>query len=74
MALEVVVTTPAINKLEVYRGLGVREVWIFRENAFELFTLRRPMRTDIHQRPAFVRVPEGDNRPLFEGNILTWFD
>ena len=40
VALEVVVTTPAINKLEVYRGLGVREVWIFRENAFELFTLR----------------------------------
>ena len=40
IALEVVVTAPAIDKLEVYRGLGVREVWMFRNGAFQLFCLR----------------------------------
>jgi len=39
IALEVVVTSPAIEKLEVYRGLGVREVWFFEQNAFRLFAL-----------------------------------
>ena len=46
IALEVVVTAPAIDKLEVYRGLGVREVWMFRHQAFHLFAL-----TDDHYEP-----------------------
>lgn len=40
VALEVVKTHGSIDKLEVYRGLGVREVWVFEEGAFQLFTLR----------------------------------
>lgn len=40
IALEVVVTRGAIDKLDVYRGLGVREVWVFEDGAFRLFTLR----------------------------------
>jgi hypothetical protein len=34
------VTAPAIDKLEVYRGLGVREVWFFENGRFRLFALR----------------------------------
>ena len=40
IALEIVVTAPAIDKLEVYRGLSVREIWVFRQGAFQVFTLR----------------------------------
>jgi len=40
IALEVVVRAPLIDKLEVYRGLGVREIWMFRQGQFQLFTLR----------------------------------
>src|SRR5688572_22462066 len=40
VALEVVVTVPSIDKLEVYRGLGVREVWVYRRGAFQVFALR----------------------------------
>ena len=40
VAIEVVVTNPSLDKLEVYRGLGVREVWVFRDAHFELFGLR----------------------------------
>jgi len=40
IALEIVVTTGGIDKLEVYRGLGVPEVWIFKDGRFMLFGLQ----------------------------------
>jgi Uma2 family endonuclease len=40
IALEVVVTRGSVDKLEVYRGLGVREVWVFEDAAFSIFALR----------------------------------
>lgn len=39
IALEVVVTRGAIDKLDVYRGLGVREVWVYEKGAFTVFVL-----------------------------------
>jgi Uma2 family endonuclease len=41
IALEVIVSRGPIDKLEVYRGLGVREVWVFEAGKFQLFALRR---------------------------------
>ena len=34
-----VVTSGGVDKLVVYEGLGVREVWIFEDGAFRLFEL-----------------------------------
>ena len=39
LAIEVVVTHGGIDKLEVYRGLGVREVWRWCEGAIAVFVL-----------------------------------
>jgi len=39
IALEVVISSGGINKLEVYRGLGVREVWFWYEGRFHLYAL-----------------------------------
>jgi Uma2 family endonuclease len=39
IALEIVVTSGGINKLAVYLGLGVREVWFWKDERFELYTL-----------------------------------
>jgi Uma2 family endonuclease len=39
IAIEVVVSHGSIDKLEVYRGLGVRELWVFEACTFTLFTL-----------------------------------
>lgn len=41
LALEVVWTRWEVDKLEVYRGLGVREVWVWREGLIEVNVLRR---------------------------------
>ena len=39
IALEIVITSGGINKLAVTRGLGVKEVWIFREGRFQIYAL-----------------------------------
>ena len=39
IVLEVIHTKPILDKLEVYRGFGVREVWLFQDDAFELYRL-----------------------------------
>jgi Uma2 family endonuclease len=39
IAIEVVVTRGAIDKLRIYRGLGVREVWFWEDDAFHLHAL-----------------------------------
>ena len=39
LAIEVVWTSGGIDKLEVYRGLGVREVWFWRKGAIEVSEL-----------------------------------
>lgn len=40
LAIEVVVTSGGLDKLEVYGRLGVREVWFFKNNQFEIHHLR----------------------------------
>jgi hypothetical protein len=42
IAIEVIVANPLLDKLEVYRGLDIREVWVYqhRLTAFEVFALR----------------------------------
>lgn len=40
IALEVVISSGGINKLEVYRGLGVREVWFWYQGQFHLYALK----------------------------------
>jgi Uma2 family endonuclease len=39
IVLEVILTNPLLDKLRVYAGLGVPEVWLFRDSAFELYRL-----------------------------------
>lgn len=40
IAIEVIVTHGLLDKLEVYRGLGIREVWMFENGVFTIVTLR----------------------------------
>ncbi|HEU5074513.1 MAG TPA: Uma2 family endonuclease [Polyangiaceae bacterium] len=56
VALEVIVSTPLLDKLEVYRGLGVREVWLFRGETFELVTLRHDQYEPIERSQVFPEV------------------
>ena len=39
IALEVILTSPLLDKLEVYAGMGIAEVWVFRDGAFVIHAL-----------------------------------
>lgn len=39
IVLEVIHTKPILDKLEVYRGFAVPEVWLYQDGAFELYLL-----------------------------------
>ncbi|HKO52175.1 MAG TPA: Uma2 family endonuclease [Polyangiaceae bacterium] len=56
-ALEVVATRGSLDKLEVYRGLGIREVWVFEAGVFRILTLRSGHYEAI---PASEVLPEPD--------------
>ena len=57
VALEVIHTKPLLDKLEVYRGLGVQEIWVFREGRFSILALRGERYESIL---ASVTFPEVD--------------
>jgi Uma2 family endonuclease len=40
LAIEVVLTSGGINRLEVYRRLGIQEVWFWQNDRFSLYHLR----------------------------------
>lgn len=40
IAIEVIVTHGLLDKLDVYRGLGIREVWMFESGVFTVVALR----------------------------------
>lgn len=54
LAIEVVWTSGGINKLEIYRKLGVREVWYWQKGELALYTLRRDR---------YVRIPRSKVLP-----------
>lgn len=39
LAIEVIITSGGIDKLDIYKGLGVQEVWFWQENCFTLYQL-----------------------------------
>ena len=41
LAIEVVWTSGGLDKLEIYRGLGVREVWVWDKDRIQIYVLRR---------------------------------
>ena len=62
LAVEVIWTHGGLDKLEVYRGLGVREVWIWTKEALKAYELRGNAYIEIPQSvvipsltPAFIR-------------------
>lgn len=57
LAIEVVWTSGGINKLEVYRKLGVREVWYWRRGRIQPYVLRGER---YHEAPRSERLPDLD--------------
>jgi Uma2 family endonuclease len=57
IAIEVIWTHGGLDKLDVYRGLGVREVWLHRKGRLEVYSLRRS---------AYIRIPRSEVLPKLD--------
>ena len=56
LAIEVIWTSGGLKKLEIYRRLGVREVWIWRKGAIEVRVLRGDAYVEQHHSDALAGV------------------
>ena len=65
LAIEVVWTSGGINKLEVYRRLGVREVWFYERGSLRFFTLRGD-----RGRESYVEIPLSEILPQLPRELL----
>jgi Uma2 family endonuclease len=65
VAIEVVWTSGGINKLEVYRKLGVREVWFYERGSLRFFTLR-----GAKGHESYAEIPLSEIVPQLPGELL----
>lgn len=54
LAIEVIWTSGGLDKLEVYRGLGIGELWLWNDNAISVYVLRG---ADYERVPKSEAVP-----------------
>ncbi|MGC9527717.1 MAG: hypothetical protein ACP5D7_19460 [Limnospira sp.] len=59
--LEVIVTSGAIDALEIYRGIGIPEVWFWEDGLLKVYVLR----------DSYHRVKRSDLLPDLDFNLLT---
>ncbi len=64
IAIEVVVSSGGLDKLEVYKRLGVREVWFFKKNKFEIYALRNE---------SYEKIDRSEVLPNLDMNLLAQY-
>lgn len=64
LAIEVAITSGGLDKLEIYRGLGVPEVWFWRRDRLEVHVLRGD---------SYVSVPASELLPSLDLALLARF-
>ena len=59
LAIEVVWTSGGLDKLEIYRRLGIREVWFWRDGRIAIHVLRQERYEAIDRSPLFPDLDVG---------------
>jgi Uma2 family endonuclease len=62
IAIEIVITSGGIDKLEVYRGLEVPEVWFWQDNQFVIYGL---------QNQTYQQIKRSNLLPELDFSVLT---
>lgn len=63
LAIEVVITSGGIDKLAIYQGLNVQEVWFWEEGTFTLYQLTNPT-------AGYRSIPRSQLLPNLDLNLL----
>jgi Uma2 family endonuclease len=70
LAIEVVITSGGINRLELYRRLGVREVWFWQNNNFSIYYLREETPSQFRQTFGYERSEKSEILPNLDMDLL----
>lgn len=70
LAIEVIVTSGGINRLELYRRLGVREVWFWQNNQFLMYHLREEVPVQWVQTFGYEAISHSEVLPDLDMNLL----
>ena len=70
LAIEVVVTSGGLNKLEVYRRLNVKEVWFWQNERFSLYYLREEIPVQFVQTCGYEQISRTEILPDLDIDLL----
>ncbi|MCL1467130.1 Uma2 family endonuclease [Argonema galeatum] len=70
LAIEVVITSGTINKLEVYRRLNIREVWFWQRDRFYLYYLREETPVQFVQTCGYELIQKSELLPELDIEML----
>lgn len=70
LAIEVIITSGGINRLELYRRLGVREVWFWQNNQFSMYYLREEEPVQFAQTFGYEAINHSEVLPDLDMNLL----
>ena len=71
LAIEVVVTHGSLNRLELYRRLGVREVWFWRKNQLSLYHQREETPIQFAATAGYEPIQDSEVLPNLDLDLLT---
>ena len=71
LAIEVVITSGGINRLDLYRRLGVREVWFWQNDNFSIYHLREEIPSQFAQTFGYELMTHSELLPDLDMNLLT---
>ncbi|NEO34538.1 MAG: Uma2 family endonuclease [Symploca sp. SIO3C6] len=70
LAIEVIVTSGSINRLELYRRLGVQEVWFWKKNRLFLYHLREDTPEQFVNTAGYELIEQSDILPNLDITLL----
>ncbi|NMF85616.1 Uma2 family endonuclease [Nodosilinea sp. P-1105] len=71
LAIEVIVTSGSINRLELYRRLGVREVWFWQKNRLSLYHQREETPGQFAETAGYEPIQNSEVLPDLDLELLT---
>ncbi|GAB4303686.1 MAG: Uma2 family endonuclease [Oscillatoriaceae cyanobacterium] len=70
LAIEVIVTSGGIDKLEVYRRLNVREVWFWENDQFHIYALQAEISQEVGKTSGYEPISRSEILPALDIELL----
>ncbi len=71
LAIEVIITSGTINKLEVYKRLNIREVWFWQRDRFSLYYLREETPVQFVQTCGYELIQKSELLPELDIEVFS---